>query len=296
MEKVKLFWVDSFTSQPFKGSPAPVIIEADKLSSNNKKIIAKELNTSVVTYVSSSNVADFKLEFYTPKGEIDLCGSGTISAFWLIASQLGIQNNTIFFQENNLGIFPVEIKCNNNCVERILMHQNLPEFYNTDIDIEQVSKALDVSDEEYFFKGYPLRIVSTGRPKLFIPIKSIEKLYTIVPNFKLIAEYCKQINATGFHLFAFEGNNSKVKNLYARHFAPSFSIDEDPLTGIAAGALGCYFINYTGMKNRSFIMNQGKNLDKEGQIFIDIETNKVNISRVKVGGSCSIIFTTELEV
>ena len=48
-----------------------------------KKEISAYLGYSETAYVSSSNQADFHLEYFTPTDEVDLCGHATIATFSL---------------------------------------------------------------------------------------------------------------------------------------------------------------------------------------------------------------------
>ncbi|MEK6264950.1 MAG: PhzF family phenazine biosynthesis protein, partial [Clostridium sp.] len=51
--------------------------------------IAKKLGFSETAFVQSSNVADFKVRFFTPSEEVDLCGHATIATFYVL-TKLGI--------------------------------------------------------------------------------------------------------------------------------------------------------------------------------------------------------------
>jgi PhzF family phenazine biosynthesis protein len=262
MKNHNLYWVDAFTDKPFFGNPAVVIVDADDIPDEIKQKIAREMNVSETIFVSKSEVANFKVQFFTPKQETVLCGHGTIGTFWLLSSLYRIQpvsdNPVILSQETKAGIFPVELHFNKDKnIESIMMFQAPPVFYEVEINSETISKILGVPIEA-IDNDFPLKIVSTGRPKLMIPIKNRKILYDIYPNYEMISNYCIEKSITGFHLFTFDTHNSNSITA-ARHFAPLAGVNEDPVTGIAAGALGCYlseFGNDTSSK-LNFQMEQG---------------------------------------
>lgn len=297
MRSLRLYWVDAFTNNVFSGNQAAVIVNADSLSEDEKQRIAKELNLSETIFVSESKYADYKVQFFTPKQETALCGHGTIATFWVLGSIGVIEKSydglVYLKQETKAGILPIEIHYKeNNLVDKIIMDQTLPYFSDLEIDKNEISKILGISICD-FENNYPLKVVSTGRPKLFIPIRSREILYSITPNFNSIADFCIKNSITGFHLFTFDTHHPDSITT-ARHFAPIAGVNEDPVTGIAAGALGCYLLEFGNIVSSEFRMEQGYNLKRNGTIYVKINKDKEGYKSVKVGGQAHILFNTEI--
>ncbi len=301
MKNLELYWVDAFTDQPFGGNPAAIIINADNIPDEQKQVVAKEMNLSETVFISKSQVADFKVQFYTPKQETALCGHGTVAAFWLLGLIGRIENCSGGFvratQETKAGILPIELYFDKGrTLYQIVMHQTLPEFYRIDVNHDEIAGMLGISADQ-FESGYPLEVVSTGRPKLFIPIKSRDILYGIKPNFDMIADYCIQKSITGFHLFTFETHDPGSITA-ARHFAPVAGVNEDPVTGIAAGALGCYLAEFGKDKvsNSNYQMEQGFNMGRKGIIYVEICKENQQYRSIKVGGKAYILFNTKIKL
>jgi phenazine biosynthesis protein PhzF family len=189
MKNLKLYWVDAFTDSAFCGNTAAVIVNADGLSDEQKQIIAREMNLSETVFISESNVADFRVQFFTPKQETALCGHGTIAAFWVLGSigkVVGMDEVVAVKQETHAGMLPIEIYFDKNKMPvRIMMHQTLPEFFEKDVQIDEMANVLGISIEK-FESDYPLKVVSTGRPKLFIHIKNRDILYGIKPELLML--------------------------------------------------------------------------------------------------------------
>lgn len=303
MEPLKLYWVDAFSDKPFYGNAAAVILDADDISDTDKQIIAREMNLSETVFVSRSEVADFKLQFFTPRQETALCGHGTVAAFYTLGFIGKIKSGSHgasvrVEQETKAGILPIEVFFDKDLLpDEIMMYQTLPDFIESEINRNDIAEILGISTNS-FVSEYPLKIVSTGRPKLFIPIINRDILYGIKPNFDNMADYCIRKSITGFHLFTFDTHLSDSITT-ARHFAPSAGVNEDPVTGIAAGALGCYLSEYRKEADDTsfnFQMEQGFNLGRNGIIRVEINKENKKYKSVKVGGKAYMLFNTEMRL
>ncbi len=76
--------VDAFTDQPFRGNPAGVIRLDDRAELPPESwycSIAAELNLSETAFLQrcESGEADFRLRWFTPAAEVDLCGHATLA-------------------------------------------------------------------------------------------------------------------------------------------------------------------------------------------------------------------------
>lgn len=113
----------------------------------------------------------------------------------------------------------------------------------------------------------------------------------------MVADYCIQKSITGFHLFTFDPHylNSITT---ARYFAPVVGVNEGPVTGIAAGALGCYLSEFGKDKTltSSFQMEQGFNLGRKGIIDVEICKEDQLYKSVKVGGKAYILFDAKIKL
>ena len=74
------------------GSKAGVVLDEFIPNSNVKIALAARLGYSETVFLSDSSKADFKLEYFTPKGEVPLCGHATIASF-IVLRELGRLKN-----------------------------------------------------------------------------------------------------------------------------------------------------------------------------------------------------------
>ncbi len=143
----------------------------------------------------------------------------------------------------------------------------------------------------------PIQIVSTGLKDIFIPIKSLDQLTQIKPNFERVKQVSKEFDVIGYHLFALETKFSATA--HCRNLAPLYDIDEEAATGTSSGALSCYLFKY-GKINESqindLIFEQGYSMNRPSEIRAKLYVNREEITRVRVGGTATNIKQISLVV
>lgn len=174
-------------------------------------------------------------------------------------------------QETNIGVLPV------TCYEdgRIVMTQTEPIFGVIEEDRARIAALLGIEPQSLL--DYSIQIVSTGTPKLMIPVDSLQALRMVKPNLEGIKEYCKNGAARGFYPFTTETIDPRA-DFQARQFNPLVGINEDPITGVAAGALGCYAKKYGLTTKSGLVIEQGYTMGLGGQMFVDVSAG------LKMGG------------
>src|SRR5690348_2596046 len=74
--------VDAFTDRPFAGNSAAVLMLDDMPSDEWLAAVAREMNVPDTGFVIGETLpdADFRLRWFTPTVEIDLCGHATLAS------------------------------------------------------------------------------------------------------------------------------------------------------------------------------------------------------------------------
>lgn len=79
----RVYQVDSFTTERFRGNPAGVVSNADGLEDAQMQAIAREMNDSETAFVFSESEEqrdyDVHVRFFTPMCEVPICGHATVS-------------------------------------------------------------------------------------------------------------------------------------------------------------------------------------------------------------------------
>ncbi len=285
MKKIKIKGVDAFTSIPFCGNPVGVVMDADDLTDEEMQLIAREMNYSETAFIMKSEVADFKVRFFSPKREVDLCGHATIAAFFVLAKEERILNE-VTSQETKAGILPVHIR---NKI--IMMTQAKPVFKKVDVDKGVIASALGIPMMD-INSNLPIEAVSTGLFSLLVPIRKIETVQEMNPDFAKVEEICKKLDVGSIFIFTFETLDPECM-VHARCFAPLYGINEDPVTGTASGALGAYLVKHKSSPT-SLILEQGYEVGRPRKVFIEIDTKNGKIEEVMVGGRAIEVFSGEM--
>lgn len=79
MNAIKVYQIDSFTSETFKGNPAAVCVLKSMIDTKLMMKIAAEMNLSETAFVAPYDDA-FLLKWFTPTTEVPLCGHATLAA------------------------------------------------------------------------------------------------------------------------------------------------------------------------------------------------------------------------
>ena len=294
MRRIKVKQVDAFTTVPFGGNPAVVVMDAEGLTDEEMQRIAQEMNLSETAFVASSERADFRVRFFTPVKEIDLAGHPTIATFHalveegLIAARDGFVTVT---QELNVGVLPVEIEIEAGVAKRVIITQQKPLFASA-YPASSWAEALGI-DKTEILEGYPLQTVSTGTPQLMIPVKSLTTLRLLRPDLEAMAALTEQGDFFSVHVFTLE-TFSEETDVHARHFAPATGVREDPVTGSASGAMAAYLVHYGLVDKSSLVAEQGHLIGRPGLVYIDLEKEGDEITMVKVGGSAVTVMNGEI--
>ncbi len=294
MENLRIYQVDSFTTEKFKGNPAGVVLNADNLSEQEMLSIARELNNSETAFIFSPDGPDhdIRIRYFTPKVEVPVCGHATIAAHYVNATEKKLNTCTVF-QKISIGILPVEIiKRDDNY--SIVMTQGKVEFSQPFIGEvrKEIIKALGLKEEELDSRC-PIQIVSTGHSKVMVGINSRNTLDRLVPHMDKLAELSKEIGCNGYFVFTLY---SQVKNVltHGRMFAPAIGINEDPVTGNANGPLGAYLVKHGLIKHDgstvSFTAEQGHAINRSGLVYVTVNIVEGEPVQVKIRGDAVIVF------
>ena len=271
-----VYKLSAFSKDNRGGNPAGVYLQADQLSKDEMQKIAFNVGFSETAFVSQSNIGDYRVRFFTPVDEVDLCGHATIATFNLLRMLKVLEVGT-YTQETNAGLLEVEVK-----KDAVFMTQNPPIFYQSIVK----SEILDCFEGlgEHDIMSTPIQVVSTGLKDIILPIRSLSALEDCRPNFKVISALSQRHDAVGIHAFCLE--SYRGGDAYVRNFAPLFGIDEEAATGTSNGALASYLNRYISPAKVNYRFEQGYGLGSPSEILVNLTLNEFGgVKVVSVGGS-----------
>jgi PhzF family phenazine biosynthesis protein len=275
MDTRRTLLVDAFATEPLSGNPAGLVPDADGLSTEAMAAIARELHASETAFLLASDAADRRIRYFTPTGEIDLCGHATVAAVAWLAEAGRIDDGTHTF-ETNVGTLETELDD-----ETVWMGGEVAEVTRADLDYDRVASALgaDPATLEDIGADLPLAIASTGLRYLVVPMNFLQALSGLEPDLQAIEALSAELDVTGVYAFTFDTLDGD-STLHGRMFAPRAGIEEDPVTGTASGAVAAYlreFGAFDGEFPDEMTFEQGHFVDRPGRVRVRGGTDPIAV-------------------
>ncbi len=284
---LKIYQVDAFAAKVFEGNPAAVIplTGPDWPEDTKMQAIARENNLSETAFliakdasVLDSNTCAYKIRWFTPNGEVDLCGHATLGSAYVVFRFLAsagkdkiefdtTKSGTLYVSRENvvsddtIGLlrmdFPADIPT--------------PVVATASISIKLVSDALGGADV--------LELVQ-GKDDLLAIVADENVVKTLEPNFSLIANL---LNTTyrGLTVSAWATSASTTYNCHSRSFFPTLGVNEDPVCGSAHCLVASYWAKAKGV----LTLEARQESLRGGDLHIELNSD---ISRVSLSGKCAM--------
>ena len=274
--------VDVFTEIPFKGNPVAVVLEAEGLSTEEMQAIANWTNLSETTFVLPSEVADYRLRIFHPRGELPFAGHPTIGSAFAVR-EAGLVKKSSFTQECHAGLISLTVDEND-----VIFLEVPSATLAAEIDENKIARALGVTSSS--FRARPLPI-TLGPTWLIVALDSLKSLRGLEPDMAVVTELSHIYNLTGFTVYAQEPN----QGLYARSFAPAVGITEDPVCGSGNAAIAVYRDRVLGENLSDYTAYQGEALGRAGQVQIKLKSNGDNSQKIiYLGGRAVTVIEGQL--
>lgn len=286
--QVEINIINAFTKDGSGGNPAAVVLEADRFSAEQKQAIAANVGLSETAFVGASNVADFKLDFFTPVRQIAHCGHATIATFSYLKQTgkiLGDASSKMTVDGRR------EIKF---VGEEAYMEQQPPRFFALgEEDEKAVLTALGLSPDAVAPPS-PL-IVNTGNSFTVVEVANEAVLQHLAPQFDAVAALSDKHGLIGFYVFC-QSQEARL-DATARMFAPAYGIKEEAATGMAAGPLACYLYQFRKRKE-GYRIEQGKFMQPPSPslLSVDLTLQNEDIVGLYVGGGATLMSRKTIEI
>lgn len=279
-----VYQVSAFSKNGAGGNGAGVVVNPPTLTAVEKTQVAKTMGYSETVFISPSTMADFKLEYFTPTGEVPLCGHATIGAFLVLDALAMVMGGMDYTIETKAGVLAVTL----GETGVVMMEQSLPTFY----DVVPQSQVAGCFSPIAYQADLPIQMVSTGLKDILLAVDGVDTLAAMTPDFSAITGVSQGLKCVGIHAFAL----TKTQGITAvcRNFAPLYGIEEEAATGTSNCALACYLYHH-GHKQKDYLFEQGHQLGRVSQIRVQLETKKATITRVWVGGTGYLLGEREIE-
>ena len=206
--KQKIYQVDAFTDRLFQGNPAAVCPLEEWLSADTMQKMAMENNLSETAfYVKEGD--KFRIRWFTPTVEVDLCGHATLATGFVLFNHESHHGNSISFITERSGMLKVTR-------DNDLLTLDFPADKIEKIEIgTEISAGINISPEAAF----------KGKSDYLLLYSSEDEIINIIPDFdKISLMDCRGVIVTA------PGNDV---DFVSRFFGPQSGVNEDPVTGSA---------------------------------------------------------------
>ena len=272
---MKAYVMDAFSAQIFGGNQAGVALPETPLSDALMQQIAAEFKHSETAFVQKEADGTVTLRYFTPAGEVELCGHATIASFALLRS-LDLLQDGLHTAHTKAGDLTIDVAGDTVWMDmappvllRELPEAEWPALYE--------AYGLTVADRP---EGFVPKIVSTGLADIMMPVRDHETLMRAVQNAPVVTELSKHYDVTGVHMFCL-GEDCTA---YCSNYAPLYDIPEECATGTSNGAL-TYYLYLQGLvkagEENVFVQGEHMNRPSEIRSRLKVEGDAVT---VQVGG------------
>ena len=218
-----LYQIDAFTDKLFGGNPAAVIPFDSWPADNIMQSIAAENNLAETAFVVPEG-DDFRIRWFTPGVEVDLCGHATLATAYVMYQEMAYNHDQIRFQSRS-GLLTV-----NRDGEWLTL--DFPADHYQPIEISDALKKCTSATIQEAYRG--------ARDFMIV----LENQHAVTnSDFDLSA--ILHLGHCGFIATA----KGEDVDFVSRFFAPAYAIPEDPVTGSSHCTLTPYWANKLGKNN-----------------------------------------------
>ena len=246
--KIPMFQVDAFAGQVFSGNPAAICPLEAWLPDAQMQAIAAENNLAETAFFVR-NGHGYKLRWFTPAVEVDLCGHATLASAYVILNDLTPGERSVSF----------ETKSGTLTVTR---------------DGDLYSMDFPSRPPEPCANAFPALIPAVGgKPEAvlaardyFVVYGSEEELRALKPDMQAL------MTIDRFAVIATAP--SREADFVSRFFAPAKGVPEDPVTGSAHCSLIPYWSKRLGKKK----LHAYQVSPRGGELWLEDRGERVTIS------------------
>ena len=261
---MEIYQVDAFTAEAFGGNPAAVCILEEEKETPWLQNLASEMNLSETAFLYPQEKG-YKLRWFTPKTEVDLCGHATLASAHILWETDRLDSGVAANFQTRSGLLKAER--NDGWIELDFPAQSVEKM---DPPIELLD-ALEVEP----------KYVGQSKFDYLIEVEKEATINNLSPDFGLLS----QVETRG--VIVTSSSESEQYDFVSRFFAPAVGVDEDPATGSSHCCLGFFWQEKLGKDEMV-----ARQLSARGGIL----KVKVEEDRVSLGGKAVTVLEGRLKV
>ncbi len=222
-----LWLIDAFTDAPFKGNPAGVCHLTRPAAEHWMQSLAAEMNQAETAFLLPERDG-FRLRWFTPAVEVDLCGHATLASAHFLWESGTLAQGTVARFATRSGLLTATPGAGNTIV---LDFPSTPQ--RPSAPPAGLFQALGISGGEVWSNH-------AGQPDYLVVLPDPATVRAVRPDMALL----RGVDARGVIVTA--ASDQPNVDFVSRFFAPRFGVDEDPVTGSAHCSLAPYWSERLG--------------------------------------------------
>ncbi len=283
MSNIPFLILDVFATGKYTGNQLAACLDAGNLTDLQMQQIAREINFSETTFVTSEPVnGGYNTRIFTPTTELPFAGHPTLGTAFAIQQELVKQAVDRINLNYQVGQIPIDFNYLNGVPDILWMHQQQPKFYDP-LSAQMLAAVIGVNPTDIDSR-YPIEPVSTGLPFIVMPLKTLAAVAQAKLNLDLYARTVAHLPAQAILIFCPETIDSS-NQLHVRVFTECYGIPEDPATGSANGCLAAYLAKYQylGSSDLDIAVEQGVEMGRSSVLYLRSQYT-IDVCTVSVGG------------
>jgi PhzF family phenazine biosynthesis protein len=269
--KLKLWQIDAFANKPLEGNPAAVVPLEAWLDAGLMQKIATENNLSETAFFVKTAPGRYDLRWFTPGGEVDLCGHATLASAWLLFEQIDPTLQSVTFTTRSGELIVGRGEGGRNTMS---LPSDMPKTFDAPARLAvDVGEALGIEPPKELLKARYL-VGVWDDPKTIRGIRDCGEISRVLRD---IAMWGLVVTAKGDEGYDF----------VSRFFAPDKGVPEDPVTGSAHCILTPFWAKRLSKKT----MRARQVSPRGGDLTCTDEGPRTVIS-----GACALYLTGEISV
>ena len=257
---MKLFQIDAFTSEAFRGNPAAVCLLDRERDASWMQNVAAEMNLSETAFLLPIDDG-YSLRWFTPAVEVALCGHATLASAHALWEEHGLASARFHTKS---GVLTAERDGN-------LIELDFPATREERVDApEGLLESLGISDPVYVGKNKFDFLVEVASEDIVRKLDPDHAQLRRIPVRGVIVTSRATMDGVDF---------------VSRFFAPGSGVDEDPVTGSAH----CCLTPYWSAKLDKETMTAYQASQRGGFVYVQLAGD-----RVKLRGHAVTVFRGEL--
>ncbi len=264
------------------GNPAPIVLDAAGMTADDMQRVAEASGheSGFVLPPDPDSGDDLRLRFFVPRHEMEMCAHATIGALWLLREVGAVPSPSL-----SIDTLSGSVRANIPKSGPISISQ--PTGTVVILSKMQMNKVLDVLRMSQADLSRPAMLnASTSRAKTLVPLRDIQMLHNLEPEYSRMEAVCAQIGSTGLYPFA-PGERHGL--FHARQFPRSSGYPEDAATGIAAAALAFGLLEWQMVSAEETVtVRQGEAMGRASEITVTFELEEGQPSGCWISGICHV--------